>query len=159
MFEQLARSDIIVSTNLGSTLVDENIGSIVFLSFEVNLSIPEYDMEEQIFDEILFYKKQQIPIYIQTYTPDHPLIREILVGNQKTFFELLQKERREFLYPPYTEFVTIRVHHPYQKNVTTMISHLVRKIESVKSDGVFLAYDQDIWDKRGGEWSQKIIIK
>ena len=89
-------------------------------------------MEEQLFDEILFYKKQKIPVYLQTYTPEHPLIREILTGNQKSFFDILQKERRDFDYPPFREFVTIRVHHAYQKSVTTMMSHLVRKIESLK---------------------------
>jgi primosomal protein N' (replication factor Y) len=89
-------------------------------------------MEEQLFDEILYYKKQKLPVYLQTYTPDHPLIREILTGNQKSFFDLLQKERRDFGYPPFNDLITIRVHHAYQKSVTTMMSHLVRKIESIK---------------------------
>jgi primosomal protein N' (replication factor Y) len=129
---EIENTDIILSTSLGSTLVHDAIGSVVFLSFEVNLSIPEYDMEEQLFDEILFYKKQKIPVYLQTYTPEHPLIREILTGNQKSFFDILQKERRDFEYPPFSQFVTIRVHHAYQKSVTTMMSHLVRKIESLK---------------------------
>lgn len=158
-YSKIENTDIILSTSLGSTLVHDTIGSVVFLSFEVNLSIPEYDMEEQLFDEILFYKKQKIPVYLQTYTPEHPLIREILTGNQKSFFALLQKERRDFGYPPFSQFVTIRIHHAYQKSVTTMMAHLVRKIESLKGDDVFLAADQDIWEKRWGEWSQKIILK
>jgi primosomal protein N' len=95
-YNDIDNIDLILSTNLGSTLVHSAIGSVVFLSFEVNLSIPEYDMEEQLFDEILFYKKQKVPVYLQTYTPDHPLIREILTGNQKSFLTLLQNERRDF---------------------------------------------------------------
>jgi len=159
MYIQLDNADVILSTSLWSTLVHPDIASVVFLSFEVNLSVPEYDMEEQIFDEILFYKKQKIPIYLQTYVPDHPLIREILTGNQKSFFDILWQERKKFAYPPFSELVTIRVHHSYQKNVSAMISHLVRKIESIKWDDIFLVADQDIWEKRWGEWSQKIILK
>ncbi len=133
---------------MASTLVHEGIGSVVFLSFEVNLSIPEYDMEEQLFDEILFYKKQNIPIYLQTYTPDHPLIREILTGNQKSFLDLLRIERQTFLYPPFADFVTIRVHHAYQKSVTTMMTHLVAKISTLKDETIFTAADTDIWEKK-----------
>lgn len=159
IYQELDVSDVILSTNLASTLVHPAIGSVVFLSFEVNLSIPEYDMEEQLFDEILFYKKQKLPIYLQTYTPEHPLIREILTGNQKSFFDFLQRERKDFSYPPFAEFVTIRVHHWYQKQVSTMMTHLSNKILSLKDDTIFLAADQDIWEKRGWEWSQKIILK
>lgn len=152
-------ADVILSTSLGSTLVHADIGSVVFLSFEANLSMPEYDIEEQIFDEILYYKKQQLPIYIQTHTPEHPLLQEILHGNHKSYMSLLRDERRAFLYPPFAEFVTIRVHHPYQKNVTTMINHLFAKIDGLKWSDIFLAADKDIWEKRWWEWSQKIIIK
>jgi primosomal protein N' (replication factor Y) (superfamily II helicase) len=152
-------SDVILATNLASTLVHSDIGSVIWLSFEVNLSIPEYDIEEQLFDEILFYKKQKLPIYLQTYTPDHPLIHEILTGNQKSFFESLQSERRAFVYPPFADFVTIRVHHAYQKSVTIMMTHLVNKIATLRDDTTFTAADTDIWEKRWGEWSQKIIIK
>ena len=121
---------------------------MAFLLFEVNLSIPEYDMEEQLYDEILFYKKQKLPIYLQTYTPDHPLILEILHGNQNSYFNTLQKERKSFNYPPFSEFVTIRVHNPSQDTVTRMISHLVHKINTLKDTDIFIASDKDIWEKK-----------
>jgi primosomal protein N' (replication factor Y) (superfamily II helicase) len=144
----LDTTDVILATNLASTLTHPDIGAVIWLSFEVNLSIPEYDMEEQLFDEILFYKKQKFPIFLQTYTPDHPLIHEILTGNQKSFFESLQSERQRFVYPPFADFVTVRVHHAYQKSVTTMMLHLSNKILALKDDSIFFAADTDIWEKR-----------
>ena len=159
LYDSLDDTDIILATSMGSTLVHPDIAAVVFLSFETNLSIPEYDIEEQLYDEILYYKKQNLPIYLQTYTPEHPLIREILTGNQKSFFGILQSERRAFAYPPYSELATIRVHHGSQQSVTTMMQHLSRKILELKWDDVFFAADQDIWEKRWGEWSQKIILK
>jgi primosomal protein N' (replication factor Y) (superfamily II helicase) len=144
----ISSTDVILATNLASTLVHPDIGSVIFLSFELNLSIPEYDIEEQLFDEILFYKKQKLPIYLQTYTPEHPLIREILIGNQKTFFDGLRQERQQFIYPPFAEFVTIRVRHTYQKSVTAMMTHLVNKITTLRDDTIFTAADTDLWEKR-----------
>ena len=132
LYDSLDDTDIILATSMGSTLVHPDIAPVVFLSFETNLSIPEYDIEEQLYDEILYYKKQSLPIYLQTYTPEHPLIREILTGNQKSFFGILQLERRTFAYPPYSELATIRVHHGSQQSVTTMMQHLSRKILELK---------------------------
>lgn len=159
-YDSLDQSDIILATALGSTLVHPDIGTVIFLSFEMNLSIPEYDIEEQIFDEILYYKKQGLPIHIQTYTPEHPLLREVLYGNQKSFFETMSEERKKFQYPPFCELVTIRVHDENQEKVTRMMYHLIQKIQLMQQDDVFfMAADNDIWERHGGEWSQKIILK
>lgn len=156
---EVESADVILATSLASTLVHRDIGAVVFLSFELNLSLPEYDIEEQLYDEILYYKKQHLPIYLQTYTPEHPLLDEILHGNQRSFFDLLKKERKLFAYPPYSQFVTIRVHHDSQQRVQHMMNHLIQKIHLLKWDEVFFAADRDIWERRGGEWSQKILLK
>lgn len=159
LYNEIDTHDVILATNLASTLVHSAIASVVFLSFESNLSIPEYDMEELLFDEISYYKKQGLPIFLQTYIPHHPLIHQVLMWNQKNFFDTLIQERKQFSYPPFAEFVTIRVHHEYQKNVTRMMSQLFHKIQLCNIDAIFIAADQDIWEKKNGEWSQKIILK
>jgi hypothetical protein len=79
LYNEIDTHDVILATNLASTLVHSAIASVVFLSFESNLSIPEYDMEELLFDEILYYKKQGLPIFLQTYIPHHPLIHQVLM--------------------------------------------------------------------------------
>lgn len=78
MVESIASADVILATSRAISLTHPDIGAVVFLLFEVNLSIPEYDIEESIYAEIAYIKRQKVPLYIQTYTPDHPLLEVIL---------------------------------------------------------------------------------
>jgi primosomal protein N' len=74
----LHTTDIILATSRANTLSHPDISLVIFLAFELNLSIPDYDIEEQIYTEIAYYKKQSLSIAIQTYTPDHPLLSSVV---------------------------------------------------------------------------------
>ncbi len=159
LLPKIEQAQIILATNIASTLVHPDIGGVGFLLFELNLSIPQFDIEEEIYTEIAYYKKQQLPIFIQTYTPDHPLLQQIVFGNNKSFFDTLIKERKQFLYPPFTQFATIRIHDEKKERVRDMMAKLTNKIHQLRKDSTFFAFDQDIWEKKRGEWVQKIILK
>jgi signal recognition particle subunit SEC65 len=116
---------------------------VIWLSFELNLSIPSYHIEEDIYNEISYYKKQGLPLYIQTYTPDHPLLREIMDGNTRSFLSYLSRERIDFAYPPFADLATIRIHDEQKKKVEDIMRKLINKIH----------------ERYGGEWQQKIILK
>jgi len=132
---------------------------IVFVLFESDLTVPDYRMEEEIFHALDYAKKLWKPIFIQTRLKSHPLLDIIMEGNYRDFLTYMSHERELFEYPPYTEFVTIRIHDRTQSRVTDMISKLANKIALLKKESTFFSYDQDIWDKASGEWIQKIILK
>lgn len=117
IFEKLDKCDVLLSTSLGALLTDNRIGSVIFALFEVNISVPDYALEEEIYSQISYVKKQQIPLYIQTFAPEYPLLKEIVFGNYKSFLALLKNERKTFSYPPFVDFVTIRIHHKQKEIV------------------------------------------
>lgn len=159
LYEKITTNDIILSTNTGGSIVHPDIGWVIWISFELNLSIPSYHIEEDIYNEISYYKKQWLPLYIQTYTPDHPLLREIVEGNMKSFLSYLSTERRDFSYPPFAELATIRVHDEQKKRVEDTMRKLINKIWILKKETTFFAFDTHIQERYGGEWQQKIILK
>ncbi len=159
LYEKISTSDIILSTNTGGSIVHTDIWAAIWISFELNLSIPSYHIEEDIYNEISYYKKQWLPIYIQTYTPDHPLLREIIDGNMKSFLGHLSRERKNFWYPPFAELATIRVHDEQKKKVEDIMRKLINKIWIIKKDTTFFAFDTEIRERYGWEWQQKIILK
>jgi primosomal protein N' (replication factor Y) (superfamily II helicase) len=159
LYEGINVSDIVLSTNIGGSIIHQDIGAVIWLSFEVNLSIPSYHIEEDIYDEISYYKKQGVDIYIQTYTPDHPLLREIMDGNTRSFISMLSRERKSFGYPPYGEVVTLRIHDESQKKVADIMTKMIHKIGIIKKPSTFFAFDTDIRERSHGEWQQKIILK
>jgi primosomal protein N' len=159
MFESIDDFDIILATNRAITLTHPKIGIIVFLIFEINLSIPEYDIEEITYAEITHLKRQNKPLYIQTYMPDHPLLEEITQGNYRSFMEYTKKERAMFLYPPFSELATLRIHDENKERVKSIIANLVNKIQLSVKESTKVVYDKDIWEKVRNEWTQKIVLR
>lgn len=159
IYESIDDYDVILATNRAISLTHPKIAIIIFLIFEINLSIPEYDIEEITYAEIAHLKRQKKPLYIQTYMPDHPLLEEIVRGNYRSFMEYTKKERATFLYPPFTELATIRIHDENKERVKTIVANLVNKIQLSAKESTKIAYDTDIWEKIRSEWTQKIVLR
>lgn len=155
----LQKSDIILSTNLGAMLAENSIGAVIFALFELNFSIPEYDVEEELFAHISYVKKQKKPLYIQTFTPEHPMLQMVVFGNFRNYLEKLKTERKRFSYPPFADFITIVIHHREKERVKNMLFGLLEHIQKEDMSETFLAFDRDIWEKMHGDWVQKIILK
>lgn len=116
-------------------------------------------MEEVLFHAIDYAKKLGKNILIQTHMREHPLLPIIMEGNYKDFLTYMSRERELFQYPPYREFITLRIHDHSQDRVRDIITKLANKIILIKKDSTFFSYDRDIWERSAGEWSQKIIMK
>ena len=71
----------------------------------------------------------------------------------------MSDERIRFSYPPYADFALLHVRDKNKEKVKDIITKLVNKIEILKTEDIFLAYDRDIWERLSGEWTQKIILK
>lgn len=127
--------------------------------FESDLTVPDYRMEEDLYHAVHYAKKISQNVMIQTRLPEHPLLRQVLEGNYNDFLQYMSHERALFHYPPYTEFVILRIHDAQKNRVQDTISRLVNKIQIIKDDSIFLAYDQDIWERRASEYIQKIVLK
>lgn len=155
----IEKSDIILSTSLGSLISHDSIGAVIFALFELNFSIPEYDLEEELFAQVSYIKKQQKPLYIQTFSPEHPMLQILVFENFRTYLDRLKSERKRFSYPPFVDFVSIYIHHREKTAVQNMISGLMERISELDTSETFVAFDRDIWEKSHGEWLQKIILK
>ena len=158
LYQATKNTDILIGTYNSLGLMSE-VDHVVFVLFESDLTIPDYRMEEELYHAVHYVKKLQKNILIQTRMTEHPLIDVIMQGNYKDFLQYMSQERKVFQYPPYSDFITLRVHDPSQDRVKDIITKLVNKISLLKSETTFLAYDRDIWERRSGEYIQKIILK
>lgn len=144
---------------MGALITDDRVASVIFPLFELNYSVPEYDFEESLYAHVSYIKKQKKPIFLQTFSPENPLIQELVFGNFRSYLEMLKRERRDFHYPPYVDFVTIRVHHHDKERVKHWVVALGEMIAEADLSETFFASDTEIWEKHHGEWMQKIILK
>ena len=50
-------------------------------------------------------------VLIQTYRPNHPIIKQVIEGNYGQMLNNQLEERKEYHYPPYTRLIRIVVNH------------------------------------------------
>lgn len=153
------KNDVILATNLAHFVDTSLFGGIVFLCFEINLSVPEYDFEERLFSEIAYYKKTHCPLFIQTYTPEHPLLQIILHGNFHDFLDYALPERKDFQYPPFSDFISIKIHDEQKARVSDMTARILNKTLLLKNDSTVITANVDVFERYAGEWIQKITFR
>lgn len=151
---------IIVSTYAGISLLHlESIKKVAFLLFESDLTLPDYRMEEDLYHTLEYVKKSEKSVFIQTYIPEHPLLLTLADGNYRDFLYYMSEERKKFSYPPYVDFVTLRIHDRSKDRLENMRSKLINKIETLKQESVSFFYDQEISERSHGEWVAKLLLK
>lgn len=162
ILETMENNDVIIATAMANSIVDDRIGAVIFALFEVNFSVPNYQIEEELYSQIVYIKKQNKPLYIQTFSPEYPLLQEIVFGNFKSFLNYLKKERKNFNYPPYSDFAIIRIYHRDKKILQNNIIWIVERIKNLPDEilkDIFLAYDNEIYEKYHWDFMQKITLK
>ncbi|MBQ7646215.1 MAG: primosomal protein N', partial [Clostridia bacterium] len=102
---------------------------------------------------------------IQTYSPDHEVIRTGASQDYEKFYEGEIKLRKAVLFPPYCDIAVFSVSSPVENDVIRAVKlldlELVRMIENNKGNVVFLKYGpckEGIY-KLYGLFRQRIIIK
>ena len=77
------------------------------------LNFPEFRAHERSFQMLSQVagrsgrSKDQGRVLIQTFTPDHPVLTQVIHNDYEAFFNTQLKERKEYLYPPFYRLIRI----------------------------------------------------
>jgi len=112
------RLDVLVGTQMVTKGLDfENVGVVGILNADLLLQFPDFRAAERGFQLMTQVsgragrKHKQGKVYIQTYTPQHPVIQEVLDNDFQSFFTRETSERKQFAYPPYVRLIRITIKH------------------------------------------------
>lgn len=158
-FQEIGEAQILLSTELGNTIAMEGIELVAFLLLESEIAVPEYDIEEKIYTNIVYNARKGSQIYIQTFAPKSDLIRNITEGNYRDFLIHTLAERKSFSYPPYKELVHIWVRDKNKERIKDIVYKLKNKLETLKTSDIELYFDKELFTKRNNEYGQKIVLK
>ena len=126
------------------------------------MAVPEYNIEEAIYTQIAYNTKKQAPIIIQTFTPHTPIAKNLIEGNYRDFLSRTLQERKQFDYPPYAELAYIWVEDKNKERVKDIIYKLASKLQMEIQDqkrNIILHYDKELFERRAGEYRQKIVLR
>ena len=149
---------IILGTELVNGLYRGDIGLVGVVLLETEFTVPEYDIEERVYDNIVSNMKRGAEVVIQTYLPNAPIVTHLTEGNFRSFFQYVLTERRAFGYPPYGEMAYIWIRDSSLSRLTDITAKLANKIELLHPDAN-IRIDRSVPIRRADEYLQKIAIR
>ncbi|MFK8266424.1 replication restart helicase PriA [Capnocytophaga cynodegmi] len=116
-FEQ-RETQILVGTQMISKGLDfENVGLVGVMNADSFIHFPDFRAYERSFQLLVQISgragrsSQKGKVLIQTYSPKHPVLQQVLHNNFKEMFQNQIKERKEFHYPPFVRLIKITFKH------------------------------------------------
>ncbi|RIY37209.1 primosomal protein N' [Capnocytophaga canis] len=123
-FEQ-QQTQILVGTQMISKGLDfENVGLVGVMNADSFIHFPDYKAYERSFQLLIQVSgragrsTRKGKVLIQTYNPNHPVLKQVLEHNFRDMFNNQIAERREFLYPPMVRLIKISFKHADFNKVT-----------------------------------------
>lgn len=164
--QELEKADIVIGTKMITTGFDfEKIGLIWIILVEQELSYPSYDAEEKAYSNLKQLigrgnrKSQKTTIVLQTFIPQNPTLKRLVDSNFKDFFAETLKERKDFLYPPYTEMVTLEYRNKDSTKSIIFMEKLEQKLLTFNENHKYYILRGTTTFKKNNSYHTTCIIK
>ncbi|MCK9617292.1 MAG: primosomal protein N' [Lentimicrobiaceae bacterium] len=106
--------DVLVGTQMVTKGLDfDNVGLVGILNADSMLTYPDFRAYERSFQLMAQVsgragrKNKRGKVIIQTYNPQHPIIRYVLNNNFEAMYSHQMEERMQFQYPPFVRLVRL----------------------------------------------------
>jgi len=137
--------DILVGTQMVSKGLDfDNVSLVGVLNADSMLNYPDFRAYERSFQMMAQVsgragrKKKRGKVLIQTYTPEHPIIKNVIENDYISMYNSQLAERKEYIYPPYYRLINICLKHKNQTLVNqaaTILAKSLRKVFGIRIFG------------------------
>jgi len=162
--------DVLVGTALVAKGIDvPQVTLVGVVSADVSLNLPDERAAERTYQLLAQAVgragrgERPGTALIQTYLPEHPVIRAVASGNAADFYDAELKSRRLFRSPPFGEIVklTIAVEDREQAQATgvEMARTLRDRATDLKLDAEVLGPVPAYIARRGGKWRFHVVIR
>ncbi|HPW90120.1 MAG TPA: primosomal protein N' [Paludibacteraceae bacterium] len=136
--------DILVGTQMVTKGLDfEHAGLVGILNADNLLHYPDFRAHERAFQLLLQVsgragrQHKQGVVVLQTSSPEHPVIQQVLTGDYRAFFDKEMTERELFNYPPYCRLIQIILKHRNAQVLNKAANHLANSLRQTLSKRVF----------------------
>jgi primosomal protein N' (replication factor Y) len=129
--------DILVGTQLLAKGLDlPRLSTLGILLADTSLYLPDFSAQERTF-QLITQVLGRIGrghvagrAVIQTYHPDHPILKSAILGDYGTFYKTELVERRQFLFPPFVYLLKLSVRRASLKGAQAAAEKLKEEIET-----------------------------
>lgn len=156
----LRNNTIFIGTQKITSLPIENIWLAAFLLVEADLSVPMYDVEEDVYGQVRYCLSRADQMIIQTRVPRHRFLQTLQEKNFRQFFIETLQERKLFGLPPVTSMVSINIGDKHESTLRSRVQTLASTLTSrAQYSPTRVSYDHLLIERRGNMYYQRILIK
>lgn len=164
----LDNADIIIGTKMITTGFDfDNVWLIWVLLLEQELSVPEYNIEEKVYQNIKqlmgrwWRKWKECEIVVQTFIPENESIKNITEKNYNEFIKDTLSERKLFWYPPLKELIRLE-YRDENKEKAMLFLKKIQNILDLENTKLWMRFEiifSDIPRLKHNKYHYILIIK
>ncbi len=130
--------DILIGTQMVTKGLDfQKVSLVGILNADNLLNFPDFRAHERAFQLMAQVsgragrKHKRGLVIIQTSTPQHPVITQVLHHDYLTMYELQSTERQQFKYPPYYRMIQITLKHRDAAVVNRVAKEMAAEMKAV----------------------------
>jgi len=162
--------DVLVGTALVAKGIDvPRVTLVGIVSADVSLNLPDERAAERTYQLLAQAVgragrgERPGTALIQTYVPEHPVIRAVASGNAADFYDAELESRRLFRSPPFGEIVKLTIavedREQAQAKGAEMAQRLRDRATDLKQDAEVLGPVPAYIARRGGRWRFHVVIR
>lgn len=132
------QTDILIGTQMLAKGLDfGNVGLVGVLNADLMLHFPDFRAFERSFQLLTQVsgragrKNKQGKVMIQTYKPEHPILKLVQENYYKSLYDSVIVEREQFGYPPVYRMINIRMKHKKYEVVNKASELLGERLKSI----------------------------
>jgi len=138
------KTDILVGTQMITKGLDfDNVNVVGILNADNMLNYPDFRSHERSFQLMAQVsgragrRNKRGKVVIQTYNPDHPVIKLVLQHNYIEMCNIQLLQRQKFNYPPYSRLILITLKHQDANKLNDAAAFLAHDLRRLFSKKVF----------------------
>ncbi len=167
-YEAVAKGDvdILVGTQLLAKGLDlPRLSTLGVLLADTSLYMPDFSAEERTF-QLISQVLGRIGrghvagrAVIQTYHPDHPVLKDALANNYKNFYKNELASRKQFVFPPFCYLLKLTVRRASIESARTAAEALKEEIESTGAKVRIEGPAPSFYERLQNKYQWQLVIK
>lgn len=158
--------DIMIGTQILAKGLDiPNLSVVGVVQADSGLHLPDYQAEERVFQ--LLYQvagragrsKHEGHVIVQTFVPDHPVIKQALARNFETFYSEQLKERRTALFPPFTHLLKLTTSYKTEAGAIRAARKLAAELRAKHPALTVLGPTPAFYERLHGNYRWQLLVK
>ncbi|MDG2225268.1 MAG: primosomal protein N' [Schleiferiaceae bacterium] len=135
--------DMVIGTQiLGKGLDVSGMALAIILDADVLLQWPDFRAFERAYQMLTQVagrtgrRQTQGKVFIQSYTPDHPILDHVIKGSYQAMAEDVLRDRKAHHYPPFVRLIRLELRHKQANRVREAALVLVERLSEAIGGGV-----------------------